>query len=220
MVSKYGYLYWLLYSLLCCSWASSTEGKLVDTDIACVYIVLIISLSLVEKGSKYYLIKNLLISLFELIDSEKIPQNTKQHSIGNHLPSTPLNAPSRAGNRTSTASQLSVVSNRESLRRLESYSSHHASSPHLTDFSNELTELITRCLSKCGEDENLLPLFKSAFTTLGEVRENKYTSRLDGRARDILLAGVISRMIRYTCEHVGFVFICDDVQCKLKMHLV
>lgn len=71
-----------------------------------------------------------------------------------------------------------------------------------------------RSLQKCGEDVELLPLFKAAFPSLTDVHENKYTVRLDGRARDILLTGVITRIIRYTSEHVRLVFICDDVQCE------
>ncbi|KAI8148161.1 hypothetical protein BJV82DRAFT_594826 [Fennellomyces sp. T-0311] len=175
----------------------------------------------VEKSSKYYLMKNLLLALFEIIDSDKVPANTKRrmsylNTMGgssNHLmgPHSPVSA----GDRTSSGSSFSILSNREWLRRIASYSSATRSitgSGHNLDGSNEMAELITQCLQKCGEQESLLPLFKVAFASMNDVEENKYTSRLDGRARDILLSAVITRMVRYASEHVGLVLICDDVQ--------
>lgn len=60
----------------------------------------------------------------------------------------------------------------------------------------------------------MMPLFKTVFPALASVEENKLTKRLDGRAHDILLMGVITRMARYASEQVGLVFICDDIQCK------
>lgn len=83
--------------------------------------------------------------------------------------------------------------------------------------SNEITELIIRCLRICGEEDGLLPLFKVVFATLADLPDNRYTLRLDGRGRDILLTGIITRMIRHVSEHVGLVFISDDVQCKCYM---
>ncbi|KAG0191251.1 hypothetical protein DFQ28_000646 [Apophysomyces sp. BC1034] len=82
-------------------------------------------------------------------------------------------------------------------------SSYGCNSIRSPDTPNEAAELIVRCLRKCGEDEGFLPLFKVVFTALSEIDENKYTCRLDGRGRDILLTGVISRIIRYVSEHVG-----------------
>lgn len=105
----------------------------------------------------------------------------------------------------------------ESLRRLHSSSSvprNFSAVSHHAESNNELAELIRKCLRKCGETENLLPLFKAVFASLTDLEENKYTARLDGRARDILLSGAITKMVRYVSEHVELVFICDDVQCK------
>ncbi|KAI9271789.1 hypothetical protein BDA99DRAFT_500982 [Phascolomyces articulosus] len=178
----------------------------------------------VEKSSKYYLVRNLLLSLFEIIDSDKIPANTKRRMShlnttlsGNHLVGPPAQpqSPISIGDRNSSASSLSIISNREWLRRLASYSSATRSasgSMHNTDINNEMADLIVHCLHKCGEQESLLPLFKAAFASMSDIPENRYTAKLDGRARDILLASVITRMVRYVSEHIGLVLICDDVQ--------
>jgi hypothetical protein len=80
--------------------------------------------------------------------------------------------------------------------------------------TNEMMELICRCLCKCGEEEGYMPLFKVIFTALNDIDENRFTRLLDGRARDILLTGVITRMVHHVAKHIGVVFICDDVQCK------
>ena len=177
-----------------------------------------------EKSSKYYLVRNLLLSLFEIIDSDRIPANTKRRmsylnttSSGNHLAGPAIQSPTSAGDRNSSSSSLSIISNREWLRRLASHSSATRSasgSIHNTEINNEMADLITHCLRKCAEQENLLPLFKAAFASMSDIPENRYTAKLDGRARDILLASVITRMVRYVSEHVGLVLICDDVQCK------
>lgn len=84
----------------------------------------------------------------------------------------------------------------------------------MSESSHELIELITRCLKKCGEEEDFLPLFKVVFSNLSSLSDNRATRRLDVRGRDILLTGVTTRMIRYVSEHIGLVFISDDVQCK------
>ncbi|KAI9311398.1 hypothetical protein BX666DRAFT_2032142 [Dichotomocladium elegans] len=167
----------------------------------------------VERSSKYCLIRNPLLALFDLIITDKIEQNQRHQSFPPQMMGCPLPPTLNAGDRTSTLSQISSVSNRESLGRIGSYSSaHRTSGPVGNEANNELVEQINKCLAKCGEDESLLPLFKAVFPLLGEVRENKYIARLDGRARDILLIGVIMRMVRYVSEQMGVVFICDDVQ--------
>ncbi|KAI7898063.1 uncharacterized protein BX663DRAFT_526061 [Cokeromyces recurvatus] len=75
-----------------------------------------------------------------------------------------------------------------------------------------MVDLISRCLQKCGEEDGYMPLFKVIFTSLEDISENRYTRLLDGRARDILLTGVITRIVTHVSKHVGLVFICDDVQ--------
>lgn len=82
--------------------------------------------------------------------------------------------------------------------------------------SNELVELILRCLDKCGENLSLLPLFRDLASDLGDIENNRYTKHIDGRARDILLTGVIGRMIKYLSRFVMICMICDDMQCKLQ----
>ncbi|KAL0095824.1 hypothetical protein F4703DRAFT_1826999 [Phycomyces blakesleeanus] len=184
------------YGASCC-WSSSTE---------------------VEKSSKYYLIKSILLSLFELIDSESVPQNTKRQTT--YLSNSPRLSPySMEESIGSSSSSLvpQTQSHKDRFRRLTVYSSQSRSTQNGTsgihfELTNEVSELIARCLRKCGEDDGFLPLFRSVFATLSDIDDNKYISKLDGRARDILLAGVVTRMIRYVSEHVSLVFICDDVQ--------
>ncbi|KAF7723985.1 hypothetical protein EC973_001445 [Apophysomyces ossiformis] len=173
----------------------------------------------VEKSSKYYLVKNLLLLLFDIIDSDKVPQNSRKRishlssSVHPHI--TTISSNGMGGSTPSTASSISFPGNR--FRRLTSgsnvtRSSYGCTSMRSPDVPNEIAELIIRCLRKCGEDEGFLPLFKVVFANLSDLEENKYTCRLDGRGRDVLLIGVIYRMIRYVSEHIGLVFICDDVQ--------
>ncbi|KAI8987603.1 hypothetical protein BDF20DRAFT_277734 [Mycotypha africana] len=220
-----------------CCWSSSTE---------------------VEKSSKYYLVKNILMALFEIVESDQVPQNVRRKaphlsgsSTGIHFHSSSNRSNSTATeNSTTNSSQSSVVPSPTTTTRdtishpsfqnttatvatgtttttttatfehvqqfvsnsTTSRSSGGYRSNDHSDGSNELAELITRCLRKCGEEEGLLPLFKVVFANLGDIEDNRYTLRLDGRARDILLSGIITRMIKYVSEHVSLVFISDDCQ--------
>ncbi|KAF7728389.1 hypothetical protein EC973_006197 [Apophysomyces ossiformis] len=190
-----------MHDVYCC-WSSSTE---------------------VEKSSKYYLLRGLLLSLFEIIDSEKVPQNPTRNSLLSYVPS--MHYTSRSGT-PSVMDAMEVASSvADSTNQLDKdwrprVLSYASASPSLAALSmhnhdaspNEMAELICRCLAKCGESEGLLPVFKLVFLNLSEVEENKYSRRLDGRGRDILLSGVLVRMLRYVSEHVGLVFICDDMQ--------
>lgn len=97
-------------------------------------------------------------------------------------------------------------------------SSYGAFSTQSPDTTNEVLELVLRCLRKCGEDDGFLPLFKIIFGTMGDMDENRFTRRLDGRGRDILLTGVITRMVKYVSEILPIVLICDDVQCKYDIY--
>lgn len=188
--------------------------------------------------------KNILLALFDIIDSDQVPQNAKRRvpyltgSGGIHINES-INSHNFTGGETSVASSTSSVvpspttakdtgsnnitssntNNNAATRRLTRYSSMSRSSipetnDQFNDGSNELVELISRCLRKCGEEEGFLPLFKVVFNALSDHPDNRYTKRLDGRGRDILLCGLITRMVRYMTEHVGLVFISDDVQCK------
>lgn len=112
----------------------------------------------------------------------------------------------------------SFCASKEWFKRLASYTSPSpfsmGSDSNNIELTNDLVGLISRCLKKSGEESEYLPLFKVIFATLGEVEENRYTRLLDGRARDILLTGVITRMVYHASVHVGLVFSCDDIQCK------
>ncbi|KAI9309138.1 hypothetical protein BJ944DRAFT_194658 [Cunninghamella echinulata] len=208
------------YGFTCC-WSSSTE---------------------VEKSSKYYLVKNLLLSLFEIIDSEVIPQNTQNtrnrsasinhssthgfsNSTNNPHPMdtsptsslTSITYPVSNNITTTTATNNNNNNSNNRLQRLTTYSSmtrssYGAFSTQSPDTTNEVLELILRCLRKCGEDDGFLPLFKIIFGTIGDMDENRFTRRLDGRGRDILLTGVITRMVKYVSEIIPVVLVCDDVQ--------
>jgi hypothetical protein len=195
---------------------------------------------IVEKSSKYYLVKNILLALFEIIDSGQVPQNAKRKvpyltgSGGIHLNES-MQSQSNAGTSVASSTASSVV---PSPTTTKDSNSNHNENIRLTMLGsnisrmsveepeddqeqqqaeasgNELIELITRCLRICGEEDGFLPLFKVVFAALADLEDNKYTHRLDGRGRDILLTGLITRMIRYVSEHVGLVFISDDVQCE------
>ncbi|KAI8336142.1 hypothetical protein BC941DRAFT_428418 [Chlamydoabsidia padenii] len=177
----------------------------------------------VERSSKYYLVRYLLLSLFDIIDSDKVPRNNKKRN-------SPLNY---SGYVTSPQFDLSPsssvvsVSNHGTnsnntispirLQRRTTYSSTARSSfgafsTQCPETGNEILELILRCLRKCGEDDSLLPLFKVIFGSMGEIENPRYIRRLDGRGRDILLTAVISRMVKYVSETMPIVLVCDDVQ--------
>ncbi|KAL9542771.1 hypothetical protein PS6_009636 [Mucor atramentarius] len=181
----------------------------------------------VEKGSKYYLLRNIMIALFEIIDSDRIPpkgkgrsdshSHTTVSSTQNHAYNTsnPSIAESNESVNTSPSS-TSFPTSKEWFRSLASYASMAPSSlgsgSNNIEICNEMVDLISRCLQKCGEEIGYMPLFKVIFTTLNDVGENRYTRLLDGRARDILLTGVITRIVQHVSRCVGLVFICDDVQ--------
>lgn len=192
---------------------------------------------IVEKSSKYYLVKNILLALFEIIDSDQVPQNPKRRvpyftGSGGVQLNDSINSHAATGDMSTASSTSSVVPSTTAIkdvainnithgitRRLTAYSSVSRSSiidtgDPISEGSNELVDLVTRCLRICGEEDGFLPLFKVVFNNLSEVEDNRYTQRLDGRGRDIILTGLITRMIRYVSEHVGLVFISDDVQCK------
>lgn len=186
---------------------------------------------LVEKSSKYYLLRNLMLGLFEIIDSDRIPQkvNRKSDALSqtsntsiHHFQNThSVYSASGSSSSHSLTSSTHFPTNKEWFKRLASYtsmspSSLGSSSNHM-EVTNEMVELISRCLLKCSEEAGYIPLFKDIFTTLNEINENRYTRLLDGRARDILLMGVITRMTQHASKHVGLVFICDDVQCKIML---
>lgn len=190
-------------------------------------------LFVVEKSSKYYLVKNILLALFEIIDSQDLPPNSKRrlsyftgsthlydsaysHGLeSSDVSSSPSSTPPSPTTLTTIKEPQLPNGNNTSY-----FSSSRLSPPaeihgdDIPESASELVEQITRCLRKCGEEEEFLPLFKVVFTTLADVPDNRTTRRLDVRARDILLTGVITRMIRYVSEHTSLVFISDDVQCK------
>lgn len=119
-------------------------------------------------------------------------------------------------NSARSPSSASFPTTQEWFKRLtlsSSVATSTGSNSNNIEMMNDLTELIARCLYKCGEEKGYLPLFKLIFTALNEVEENRYTRLLDGRARDILLTGVITRMIVHVSRSIGLVFICDDIQC-------
>ncbi|GAA5811152.1 hypothetical protein MFLAVUS_004581 [Mucor flavus] len=195
-----------LHGVLSC-WSSSTE---------------------VEKGSKYYLLRTLILALFEIIESDKIPvkpmarsdsnshstADSSHHGFNRHSRSVADSIESENSSRS--LSSASFPTTQEWFKRLTTYSSMTPSSfgsnSNNGELTNDMIELISRCLHKCGEERGYMPLFKLIFTTLNEVEENRYTRLLDGRAKDILLTGVITRMVLHVSKHIGLVFICDDIQ--------
>jgi hypothetical protein len=200
-----------------CCWSSSTE---------------------VEKSSKYYLVKNLLLAIFEIIDTGQVPHNPRRrvpylsngalvndysniHTDGSFTSSGSSPVPSPTSKETPKAPfRMATYSTKGSSTNEENgpLSPTSAGGNNGGETGNEMSDLICRCLRVCGEEDGFLPLFKVIFASLADQEENKYTSRLDGRGRDILLIGVITRMVRYVSDHVGLVLISDDVQCKKKFY--
>ncbi|CAO3590801.1 unnamed protein product [Absidia cylindrospora] len=220
----------------------------------------------VEKSTKYYTIRSLVISLFELIDTDKVPVKlvARHGKLTTKDTSSTLEGPSMLSvqqNTKDTGSSSSVSKKHRSMNDLDgcineisphleapsefnvqqmdsinssgSFSDrsspittplHHQKQVHqkehveqqhaqeLVEENNEMVELILRCLQKCGENTSLLPLFRDLSIDLGDVKNNRHTRHIDGRARDILLIGVIGRMIRYLSQFVMVFVICDDMQ--------
>lgn len=77
----------------------------------------------------------------------------------------------------------------------------------------ELVDLAKRCLIICGEDESVLPLFKGLFPQF-DIPESALTCMLDVQSKEMLLANLIQRMIRYVSSKVDLMIFCDDVQCE------
>ncbi|KAG1227627.1 hypothetical protein G6F35_002544 [Rhizopus arrhizus] len=182
----------------------------------------------VEKGSKYYLLKSIMMTMLEIIDSERVPYKStlKSNSYSNsnfsssnnslHSPNHSYQPEGSDDSTDSSPASSNFIRSKDWFKRLASHTPNRPSSFALpynhAEVSNEMFELIRRCLYKCGEEEGYIPLFKAIFATLNDIDENRYTRLLDGRARDILLTGVITRMTHYVSKHVGLVLVCDDVQ--------
>lgn len=175
-----------------------------------------------------------MLALFEIIDSDRVPlkrmaNNDSRSNVttgSNHNPRFSQSNYSAADSRESlhsSHSSTSVPGSKEWFRRLASYASMSPSSlgsiSDHQEMSNEMVELISRCVHKCGEERGYIPLFKVLFSTLNGVEENRYTRLLDGRARDILLTGVIMRMVYHVSKYTELVFICDDIQCKYEKRI-
>lgn len=159
-----------------------------------------------------------MLALFEVIDSNQVPQNTRRRS---HFYSGSSGAISSStvdsGVEESPISSVfpTPLMSKENQPSADAVASSSSNAHEDTStYSNETADLITRCLRICGEEEELLPLFKVVFAALAELPDNRYTQRLDSRGRDILLCGLITRIIKYVSDHVNLVFILDDVQCK------
>lgn len=174
-----------------------------------------------------------MLAVFDIIDSDAIP--AKKPKADTHSQTTGSSYQGfivQSTNRSSTGSiesfssspspsTASFPNSKDWFKRLASNTSVSPSSlgsgSNNTDSNNEMIELISRCLQKCGEEDGYMPLFKVIFTTLTDVSENRYTRLLDGRAKDILLTGVITRIVHYASKHVQLVFICNDMQCKYNL---
>ncbi|KAI7871605.1 hypothetical protein BDF14DRAFT_1762829 [Spinellus fusiger] len=179
----------------------------------------------VEKSSKFYLIRNLMLILFEKIDSENFPSTdlSNRPSLGNESSGTSYtdsfslkNCSGSPDFSIRSAYSTHIIGYNEWSKRPTSYPSNSSTSSASFKAYHEINQgiidLIKRCLVKCGESKSYLPLFKIIFTTLSEVKENKQTNHLDGRARDLILCGVITRMINYASRQVSLLLVCDDVQ--------
>lgn len=169
-----------------------------------------------------------MLVLFEIIDSDQVPpkssnrtdSNSHISSTGNHqgVHQSSNSVAESTNSAASSPSSTSFPTTKEWFKKLSSYTSltHSSlgSNSNNQDLCNEMVDLIVRCLQKCGEEIGYMPLFKVIFTALNEANENRYTRLLDGRARDILLSGVITRMVQHVAKHISLIIMCDDVQCE------
>ena len=168
--------------------------------------------------------------MFEWIDSYSKPgeideSNSPGDASAYHLSSSPPSSVEiLTESMSSSPASSSQLQRRPSglkywFHHLDTRSSNESSSlggaaPNL-EKASDVADLIVRCLQKCGESTSCLPLFKMIFASLSDIDENRYTRQLDARARDILLAATIARLVQFVSKHIGLVFICDDVQCEL-----
>ncbi|KAI9008961.1 hypothetical protein CLU79DRAFT_891574 [Phycomyces nitens] len=178
----------------------------------------------VEKSSKFYLIKSLMFSLFETIDSQRIPTNTKQNpTLFDDISGMNQNNQSSSNSRTESKVPLFVDTSvssstmyRDWINKPIHYPALSPVSPNSCEnykaFSKDIEELVERCLLKCGESELYLPLFKMIFPSLNGIEENKETESLDGRSRDIVISRIVINMINYASSFCGLLFVCDDAQ--------
>ncbi|KAL0091054.1 hypothetical protein F4703DRAFT_1400836 [Phycomyces blakesleeanus] len=191
-----------LSNVVCC-WSASTE---------------------VEKSSKFYLIKNLMFSIFETIDSSEIPTSTKQYPtlfediLKKSKTFEPSSSPYTEDQRVHTidAPIASSSVHKDWVNKPIRYPIlspvSAGSCPDYQAFNKEVEELIQRCLLKCGESESYLPLFKMIFPVLNNISENNDTKSLDGRSRDIVISRIVIKMINYVGKFYGLLFVCDDAQ--------
>ncbi|ORX50236.1 hypothetical protein DM01DRAFT_1409225 [Hesseltinella vesiculosa] len=209
----------------------------------------------VEKSTKYYMTKNLVLTLLEIMDSDLIPpinplseaetstddvsdQSFAATMLASHqrlstlLMSQDLERDNklelpmdRAADRPPTPPMDDCPSHpsqesHESLQEKGPASIHHSvsSTPsntplfHSKDVNLKLLQQVRRCLVKFNEREALLPLFRDLNIGLNDLEENKYTRNLDSRGRDILLNGLILRMVDHVSHYVNLIFVCDDMQ--------
>ncbi|CDH51330.1 hypothetical protein RO3G_09281 [Lichtheimia corymbifera JMRC:FSU:9682] len=196
------------------------QNAIASTHVTCCWS----TCSEVEKGNKYYGVRGLLLTIMELIDSLPMPTIQpphRQQSFGRTLDSSNTGTtPSSVGS-VSRASLSRGTSNSEWFKRLTWGGSSSRITPTQSPSryndqemsrSDEVI-LLRHCLEKCGEDERFLPLFAAVFPSISdETGENKYTRRLDSHTRDLLLSGIIVRIIQYASSNLNLVLICDDIQ--------
>lgn len=153
------------------------------------------------------------MALFEIIDSNQVPQNTKRRSYNFNSSGGFFSGDSSASFESSP-----TTTTHTQFPEAPNFHNHHTTAcmenPENADCSNEIAGLVTRCLRICGEQDEFLPLFKVIFANLADFPDNRYIQRLDSRGRDVLLIGLMTRMIKYVSDHVNLVFVLDDVQCK------
>lgn len=172
--------------------------------------------------------------LFEIVDSEKIPSckisTESATKCDSHFLSKTGSIQSQGFSRLNNSavqstdtlpsppSSIDIPISREFVRRHSSYVSAMSPSPlgslcNSKETISDMERLVLRCLQKCGEETKYVPLLKAIFTNLNDVDENNYTKILDARARDIILTGLITRIVHHVSKHAELVFFCDNIQC-------
>ncbi|KAI8073297.1 hypothetical protein BC940DRAFT_343964 [Gongronella butleri] len=211
----------------------------------------------VERSTKYFMLKNLIFAVLDMLDSDDIPpmqveddhlqhpmDDTRNSSdmstqrlsallMGDELDkaenmdsiqnSSSSERPALTTSMTSGKMNLQeTASTREGPRPIRSMSvrsamSSFSSGSNVNRFAQKETNTalmsqVQRCLAKCNEKDAMLPLFKDLNIGLNDLEENKYTKKLDSRGRDILLSGLILRMVMHASQFKSLMFVCDDMQ--------
>ncbi|KAL1916785.1 uncharacterized protein VTP21DRAFT_5489 [Calcarisporiella thermophila] len=187
----------------------------------------------VERGTKYYLFRVILLHLFELIEQNRVPPRAMRRSRGRIGALGSGQGPGSGGGYVRGSEEESgedsdsyQLSPSLSARSSSDQEGRFPASP--VEWSKKLTRvalfspnpevcrrtatLALSCLARCGEDLSVLPLLRFVFPDLSVVEESRQIANLDAQGRDLVLSSLIVRMVKYVSEHTNLIILCDDIQ--------